>query len=45
MLDAPGYPKAFLNKYGLNFEFNNASISDTGETIDAHVKITKQKIC
>lgn len=45
MLDAPGYPKAFLNAYGLNFEFDNASISDTGEIIDAHVKITKQKIC
>jgi hypothetical protein len=45
MLDAPGYPKAFLNTCGLNFEFDKASISDSGEIIDAHVKITKQKIC
>lgn len=42
MLDATGYPRAFINKNGFNFEFSNASFSE-GDTIDAHVKITKLK--
>ena len=43
MLDATGYPKAFLNKNGFNFEFSNASFSKE-DVIEAHVKITKLKI-
>ena len=45
MLDAPGYPKAFLDKYGFDFEFYNASLSEEGNAVDANVKITKHKIC
>ena len=44
MLDAPGYPKAFLNKNGFNFEFSRASVTDGGEILDANVRITKVKI-
>ena len=43
MLDAPGYPKAFLSKNGFNFEFSMASITDEGESLDANVRITKAK--
>lgn len=44
MLDAPGYPRAFLNKNGFNFEFHNVSIIDQGVSLAANVKITKAKI-
>ena len=43
MLDATGYPKAFLNKNGFNFEFSNASFPEE-DVIEANVKITKLKI-
>lgn len=43
MLDATGYPKAFLNKNGFNFEFSNASFSEE-DILEANVKITKLKI-
>ena len=43
MLDATGYPKAFLNKNGFNFEFSKAVFSEE-DFIEAHVKITKLKI-
>ena len=44
MLDAPGYPKAFLNKNSFIFEFSQASVNPEGEILDANVRITKVKI-
>lgn len=37
MLDADGYPKAFLENNGLKFEFTNAKFADN--KIIANVKI------
>jgi methionyl-tRNA formyltransferase len=44
MLDAPGYPKAFLGKNSLNYEFSNASVIEDGKVLEANVKITKLRI-
>lgn len=41
MLDAPGYPKAFLETEYLKFEFTNADISNPDEII-ANVRIIKK---
>lgn len=41
MLDAPGYPKAFVQHKGLCFEFSNASLSE--DKILARVSITPLK--
>ena len=43
MLDAPGYPKAFLNKNSFIFEFSKASVNEECEVLDANVRITKVK--
>lgn len=40
MLDAPGYPKAFIETAHLRFEFSGAEIKD--EEVTANVKITKK---
>lgn len=45
MLDAPGYPKAFLNKNGFNFEFSKVTLTDQEEVLQADVRITKLKDC
>lgn len=41
MLDAPGYPKAFLETNHLKIEFTEASASEEGQII-ANVRITKK---
>lgn len=42
MVDAPGYPKAFIETADLRFEFSVAEIDDEGEVVTAKVKITKK---
>lgn len=41
MLDAPGYPKAFLETNHLKFEFTEASLNEEGQIL-ANVRITKK---
>lgn len=41
MLDAEGYPKAFLENENFRFEFSHASF-DENQTINAHVRIIKK---
>lgn len=41
MLDADGYPHAFLNLINVNFQFIDAKLEDDS-TITAHVRITKR---
>jgi methionyl-tRNA formyltransferase len=41
MLDAGGYPKAFINHKGCRYEFSNAGLYNN--RIEANVKITKEK--
>lgn len=43
MLDAPGYPKAFLKKSGFTFEFNQVTADDSLSVLTASVKIYKTK--
>ena len=41
MLDAPGYPHAFIESNGFKFEFKNASFSKDGE-LTAYVRISEK---
>ena len=42
MLDADGYPKAFLETSDLKFEFTNASFDTNDEIVTANVRISKK---
>lgn len=42
MLDCEGYPNAFLETDHFRFEFSNAVLSDSNESIEAHVRIVKK---
>ena len=41
MLDAEGYPKAFIENKYFKFEFSNATVKD-GEEIKAEIRIIKK---
>ncbi len=42
MLDADGYPNAFIENEDFKFEFSNASLNK-GEEIKAEIRITRNK--
>ncbi|MFT7071910.1 methionyl-tRNA formyltransferase [Patiriisocius sp. Uisw_017] len=42
MLDAEGYPHAFLETSGLKLEFTNANFNTNDEIVTAHVRISKK---
>lgn len=44
MLDAPGYPKAYIEREGVRFEFSNASLSDNGVTAQVFILTPKKSL-